>query len=340
MGMENDAMLDFLRDDRRFADLFNGGLFDGECVVVASELQEAGENYTQYRDESNDVQKKHKRKQRKPSVTRTRDIKKRLKSGAELRILAVEEQSIVDYTMPWRCMNYDALEYGRQVRNRQRENESIVPYESEKERLCRFRKTDRLSPVYTVCLYHGAEIWDGARSLQEMIEFGSDNEKTMWEQKFSDYRMQLICVNELRDFTKFTTELKELFGIMAFRRDKQGMKRFLEEHDEYKRLNGETARAIGAVMGVSTFMENDERFKTKGGYDMCQAIKEMWMDGWNDGVNEGISQGISQGISRGVNLSALVFRTINSGFTDNWQIAELCECTVDDVVEIRTVFGI
>lgn len=31
-GKENDAMLDFLRDNRRFADLFNGG-GAGECVM-------------------------------------------------------------------------------------------------------------------------------------------------------------------------------------------------------------------------------------------------------------------------------------------------------------------
>lgn len=147
-------------------------------------------------------------------------------------------------------------------------------------------------------------------------------------------------MNELKDVSVFTTELRELFGIMSYRKDKQGMEKFLEEHDEYKNLDEETARTIGAVMGVNTFMQNDERFRSKGGYDMCQAIREMWMDGWNDGVNEGISRGISQGISQGVTLSASVFRMINSGHTDNQQIAALCECTVQDVEGIRAAFGI
>ncbi len=98
MGKQNDVMLDFLRDEWRFADLFNGGLFGGECVVNTAELEEAGESYTEFKGEGevdNSASKKNK-----ATVTRTRDIKKRLKSGTELRILAVEEQSRIDYAMP------------------------------------------------------------------------------------------------------------------------------------------------------------------------------------------------------------------------------------------------
>lgn len=48
MGKENDLMLEYLRDNRRFADLFNVGLFGGGQVVKATELEEAGENYTEF----------------------------------------------------------------------------------------------------------------------------------------------------------------------------------------------------------------------------------------------------------------------------------------------------
>lgn len=41
MGKENDLMLEYLRDNRRFADLFNVGLFGGGQVVKATELEEA-----------------------------------------------------------------------------------------------------------------------------------------------------------------------------------------------------------------------------------------------------------------------------------------------------------
>ena len=46
----------------------------------------------------------------------------RLRQGTTLRILALENQNYVDYTMPYRCMEYDALEYGKQLKEQKRKN--------------------------------------------------------------------------------------------------------------------------------------------------------------------------------------------------------------------------
>ena len=294
MGKENDVMVDYLREDRRFADLFNGSVFGGECVVNPEELEEAGEVYTEFK--TDETAASGNRLKKKEVVSRLRDVKKRLRSGAELRILAVEEQSHIDYAMPWRCMNYDSLEYGRQVHRLQQKNKTENKYQTEDERMGRFLKGDRIAPVYTICLYHGEKPWDGPRSLQDMVDFGNDKERMAWEKAFTDYGMRLICVNELGDVSGFTTELRDLFGLMQYRGDKQGMNQFLEEHKEFRHIDKETARVIGTVMGVDVFMEDSERFREGKGYNMCTAIREMWMDGWNDGVSTGISQGISQGI--------------------------------------------
>ncbi|MBR6684483.1 MAG: hypothetical protein IKL38_09070, partial [Firmicutes bacterium] len=214
MGKENDLMLDYLRDNRRFADLFNAGLFGGETIINAADLQEGSENYTEYKRENTTVSSVKKKKGR--TVPRSRDLKKRLGTGAALRILAIEEQSHIDYTMPWWCMNYDSLEYSRQVRDIQKKNQESSPYADDNEKLCRFTRTDRLDPIYTVCLYHGTEQWDGPRSLKDMMSFGHDQASPVLKNCFSDYPMHLICVNELEDFSKFSTGLKELFALMAY----------------------------------------------------------------------------------------------------------------------------
>ena len=49
---------------------------------------------------------------------RIRDVKMRLKSGGELRLLAIGNQNFVDYSMLFRCMEYDFLEYGRQSKEK------------------------------------------------------------------------------------------------------------------------------------------------------------------------------------------------------------------------------
>lgn len=310
MGKENDVMVDYLREDRRFADLFNGSVFGGECVVNPEELEEAGEVYTEFRQSG--IARNGNVLRGKTAASRSRDVKKRLRSGAELRILAVEEQSYIDYAMPWRCMNYDSLEYGRQVLRMQQKNKTENKYRTEDELLGRFLKGDRIAPVYTLCLYHGEKPWDGPRSLREMVDFGSTEERLAWEKAFADYGMRLVCVNELGDVSRFATELRDLFGLMQYRGDKQGMNRFLEEHKEFQHVDEETARVIGTVMGVDVFMENGDRFRDGKGYNMCTAIKEMWMDGWNDGVSTGISQGIREILEELGDVPTLLQERINA----------------------------
>ena len=122
MGKENNLMVEYLRDNHRFADLFNGGLFAGKCVVKADELESTSENYTEFSVPP--ANKAAGASSPVNTVPRSRDVSKQLKCGATLRILAVEEQSSIDYTMPWRCMNYDVLEYGRQVKDIQRLNKA------------------------------------------------------------------------------------------------------------------------------------------------------------------------------------------------------------------------
>ncbi|MBQ8230621.1 MAG: hypothetical protein IJZ34_01620, partial [Lachnospiraceae bacterium] len=78
-------MMDYLKDNDRFADVFNGGCFDGKKVVKPEELEEGSEVYKEVRG--------------KKTIPRTRDLKKRLKSGRKLKILAIENQADIDYTM-------------------------------------------------------------------------------------------------------------------------------------------------------------------------------------------------------------------------------------------------
>ena len=128
MGKVNDAMIDYLKDKERFADLFNVNLFEGLEVVSAGQLQDSSETYSEEyksvaateKNAENEVTVKIKDS----STTRYRDIKMRLQSGGIL-------------------------------------------------------KSDRLTPTYTLCLYHGKEIWDGPRSLKDMMDFGEDKE--IWE---------------------------------------------------------------------------------------------------------------------------------------------------------------
>ena len=295
MGAENNAMLSYLEDDKRFADLFNQLYFKGQQVVDAEELAEASEVYHGKPGEKGNQ--------------RTRDIKRRLKSGKELKILAVESQSDVNYIMPWRIMDYDCREYGKQIRGAQRANRELARegkrvYAKDGERLSEVRKEERFAPVYTLCLYHGAEDWDGPRSLKDMMDFGEDSQgrgdEEAWRDCFADYPMRLVCANELADCSGFRTSLRELFAILFCRRDKERLKELLDRESAYQNMDEETAQTLGVLMGIKGFAQNSKRYRTeKGEYDMCQAIREMVEDSRMAGKAEGIAEGEARGKAAG-----------------------------------------
>lgn len=145
MGRQNDVLLDYFDDNERFADLCNATLFDGLQVIDPAKLEDASERYTQRgRSSRGDI----------TYSSRCRDVKKRLKDGGTIRIMAVEAQDKVDYSMPLRCMNYDVQEYLKQLKRLQTANDRKNVYTTAAERFCRLQKSDRLVPVYTICLYH------------------------------------------------------------------------------------------------------------------------------------------------------------------------------------------
>lgn len=179
MGRKNDVVLEYLKDRTRFADLYNGGCFGGEQIVTAEELLEGSEVYHQEAPEQNEEPAKSKnpeKKHRRNTSAKIRDVKKRLKSGENLRILAIESQLLEDYTMPWRHMNYDALEYGKQIKELKSQNKNEKRLKPGEEFLCGLTKEDRLDPVYTVCLYLGEKPWQGPRSLKDMMNAGAVKE--------------------------------------------------------------------------------------------------------------------------------------------------------------------
>ncbi len=293
MGQKNEAMLSYLEDDGRFADLFNQSYFGGRQVVDARELEEASEAYHE-----------------KPGVKgggRARDLKKRLKSGRELKILAVESQSEINYIMPWRVMDYDSREYGEQIRKAQRENRrrdkaGEEVYKSAGERMSGMGREERLAPVYTICLYHGAEPWDGPRSLKDMMDFGEAGEEaggSEWEEHFADYPLHLVSVCEPMDCSGFRTSLKELFTILPYHGDKKRLKEFMGKASAYRRLDDETASTISVLLGIGKYEEEKEKYRTEEGeYDLCKAIEDMMEDSRQEGIVEGEARGEARGDAR------------------------------------------
>ena len=238
MGKYDTCMKEFLQNKDRFADLFNGCCFQGRQIIRAEDLREASENYVI-------TDKRLPGKTRQKDTEIIRDVKMVLGSGMVLQVLAVENQSYIDYAMPVRCMGYDAAEYRRQLKERKQERRLLMnsenrpknPAVSMDETLSGILSSDRLHPVYTLCLYSGTEPWDGPRKLSDMMAFDPQNKNL--QSLFEEYHLHLFCINEQHVFDAFRSDLKSLFQAINCRNNKKKMIELMKD-ETYSHLNEDT----------------------------------------------------------------------------------------------------
>ena len=234
MGKPDVVLKQWLKNKVRFADLFNAVVFDGEQVIKPEELEElnseSGIVIASTIDEDGTEEKNkvyHRTEQR------YRDLVMRWKGEAELAVLALENQDKIHYAMPVRGMLYDALSYADQMRQVWEQlTESERKNVDENEFFSRFRKQDRLCPVITIVFYYGEEPWDGATDLYELFEVKDKQLIHILQKYVSNYRMNLIEVNNDEDVTKFKSDLQIIFSMLKYRKDKRKLLEYTKEHKE------------------------------------------------------------------------------------------------------------
>ena len=106
----------WLKDTKRFADLFNAILFQGKTVILPENLHPSPETTAvslQDAQGKNIVKKQY------------RDIIMNWQDQAVLMLLAVESQTAIHYAAPLKVMLYDSMEYAEQVRVKWKERPPV-----------------------------------------------------------------------------------------------------------------------------------------------------------------------------------------------------------------------
>ena len=164
----------FFQNNRRFSSLCNAILFQGENIIEKDSL-------IPYQNEETAII------DHKLGIRRLRDIIRKTDIHGQYFLLAIENQSDIDQSMPIRTGIYDMLTYYQQFQNQR-----------------------RLTPVFTIVFYTGERKWKGNHSLKDMME---EIPKEL-EQYFNDYRMILVDIKEL-DATKIDDrETREMIQIV------------------------------------------------------------------------------------------------------------------------------
>ena len=283
MGVKDNAANTFLADNRRFADICNYYLYHGQQRICPEMLQE---------QDPRELLQILSRTHKEISLQKWRDILKRAvirrTEKCTYLIIGIENQSEIHYAMPVRNMLYDALNYSGQISEAANRHRQEKDWKNSAEFLSGFRKGDRLTPVVTITVYWGSDIWDGPRSLHDMLE--KDEPFSDIAKYVADYKLNLIAPSEIESFDQFHTSVREVLEILKYAGDETGMDHLLHTNPSYQKLENEAVYVINQFVNLGLSVD-----ETEGETNMCKA----WDDHKKAGIREGRKEGIREGEERG-----------------------------------------
>ena len=323
MGKPDVAIKNWLRNKVRFADLFNGVLFEGEQMIKPEELIEVN-------SESDIIIESEKGKK---IQQKYRDVVMRWK-GVTLVMLALESQHKVNYAMPVRNMLYDSLSYSEQIRSiwnelDDKEKKSL----STEELFSTFRREDKLHPVVTIVFYFGDKIrWDGPLTLHSMFDdmICDERIKRIIEKCVPNYHINLFDVSNIPDISRFKSDLHIILGMLEYKKDKDKLYEYtLTYKDYFSYVDNDTRYAAEVLLDADNILQKflDDN-SDKGGTNMCEAIQGIHQDGIEKGKIEGKIEGKAL-----ANIS-LICRKVQKGKT----IEVIADDLEDTVENIRPIY--
>lgn len=267
----------FWKNNDRFADLFNAFLFHGEEILKADDLTEIDTDVSSMLKFNGHVE----------TIQKIFDVVKKTAYGIDFIILGLENQSRIHYAMPLRHMIGDAFSYLKEYNEIKAKNKKEGNFASTDEFLSKFRKTDRLHGMVTLCIYYGEKEWDGPLSLVDMLDI-PDNLKFI----FSDYKFNLIQVRSCKDLHFHNADINTVFDLSSsiYNRDYEKINNVYKNHP----ISPELAMVIGAITESQKLIDHALENEQKGAINMCTALDELKKEGLQEGLQKGEVKGIIQ----------------------------------------------
>ena len=263
----------FWRDNEHFADLFNATVFNGKQVLKPDKLTEM----------DTDVSATIHSKSYNESITRNRDVVKKMSDGVEFNILGLEIQDKTHYAMPLRTMTYDALGYIKEYNDIKKHHKlNKDSFSSHEEFLSGINKSDRFHPIITLVLYYGESLWDGPTCLSDMMISMPDNIKTY----FSDYKLNLVQILDSDKYTFYNEDVKDVFNIIRniYNDDFESIYREYESRN----VDIDVMELICSITSVPKLMDLCIDNEQGGTVNMCEAMKRFQAECESKGMKEGI----------------------------------------------------
>ena len=311
MAEANNAMCNYLSVPEIFADYWNGAVFGGVQKIQAGDLEAYSGTYYAIPDGKSCKTK-----------SRSRDVIQKVKQGTTYTILGVENQQDISYVMPVRQMEYDVMEYRRQIKeiaakNRKRAKEQQLKEKNQQE-------DDIKGSDETVSEVNEQENKDAEVNVKERSEFWRNSgeflsgfrkdDKLMpvvtttfyhgleeydgcrdlhgmlkLEKEHEDYLdlipnypLNLITLKDIQE-DNLRTGLREVIGVMKRSRDKDDLLQYYQENQErFHQLDDETINTIGVLINQKDLIKYKDE---NGGVNMCKAFEDVKTEGRLEGMD-------------------------------------------------------
>ena len=315
MAEKDVALKIWLKNKGRFADFFNGVIFDGEQVVKPEELE--------LTDSESGIVLEDKSKQ-KMTISRRRDVIMRWRGQYNLVILAVENQTKISHVMPARTMLYDALSYDEQMKVIHQEKRQ--KYNIKGDYLSTFCKKDKLYPVISIVFYYGEKPWNSNKELFDMFKGIKDSFfRKKLERYVSNYKINIVDVTDITHIENFNIDLQMVLGMLKYRQDKEALAGYVNQFRNYfENLEKDTTDVVAYLIGLDKIDGYNPDVEEGERVDMCKAIRDMINDSKQEGREEG----------RAANTRSVIKNMLDRGFS----VADICaiaECSEEDVEKVR-----
>ena len=271
VGQKDILLKDYFTPDI-FADAINAILYDGKSVVTPERMRTIDIETQHVEERDGDIR----------ADARFRDLAKIVEvDDAIYCLFAIEHQSVEDYTMPLRIMEYDVREYLRQVKS----NKGVQV---------------RIKPIITIVMYWKADKWNQPVSVKDMF----DKNTVRWLEYnglggyIQDYRMHLFEPGTVKeeDLEKFKTELKDVIAYVKYSKSTEALKDYNEKYKPD--LTKSTVTLINELTNSKyVFIEGKERL------DMCEAFEGLIEEGRAKGRTEGRAEELKEKYKSWVTLS-------------------------------------
>ncbi|MBQ7176825.1 MAG: Rpn family recombination-promoting nuclease/putative transposase [Victivallales bacterium] len=281
---------ELLSDPFVFADAFNGAVFGGEQVIAPDALSEM-DTTVFFRSMMESGGEK--------TQERRRDVLKMLScktaGTTDYVILAVEEQSFVDYAMPLRTQTYDVAGYNKQAMEIRAFNRREKKEEVARHFVSQLLPGDRLNPIVTLVLFLSDAKWNGPRSLREMMKpFPKELEPFI-----NDYKLNLVCPEELdiEDIHRFKSDLAAVLMAAKYARDNERLANVIKTDPVFQDITNAITEPL--IRKISNYDSLGNMEDTTMGINLAEKTERMSEFFYHRGEKDGIEKGRQEGLLAG-----------------------------------------